>query len=401
MMRALFVLALLELFLGGGGRLTAMGPVSLRMLLFAATLSFSAFAILFPRRRADGVLLAMLLVVIYLFIHVEGLVVGSINGGSLPQMLAEFQQTLYWLATPFFAFMIQSEADVARCATIVKVAGTSLACAYLAILIGLLGGVLSLGLVKALVAASGEVVFRSGEFFVYKGFLYLGVAIIFFVATRSRYWVLLATVAAIALALTFTRGFLLSTATAVLLMLCIQGRWRTAIPAMCLIGLAGFLLWFYLPSLDQSVLRSHESSSNARIDDMYYMLHHTGAATFLFGEGFGSTINDRYQIENSFLLVFWKLGVPGLLFWLTPFALCVYYYAKIPNRRGSPLANAYMFGTVLVYVQTAVNPYLNNPIGLSYVILSVFSLRVLHRRSVRKAAAGQFAGTGAVESAGA
>jgi hypothetical protein len=400
MMRTLFTLALFELFIGGGGRLTAVGPVSLRMILFAVILGVSVLAILFPRRRADGVLLAMLLVIIYLLVHVGGLVVGSINSGRLSQMFTEFQQSLYWLAAPFFALMIQSEQDVSRCATIVKIAGAFLACAYLGILLGLLTGILPLGLLKAIISASGEVVFRSGEFFIYKGFLYLGISIVFFVAMRSRHWALLATLVAIALAFTFTRGYLISTAGAVLLMLCVQGRWRTAIPAICLIAAAAFLLWFYLPSLDQKVLEAHESSTNARIDDMYYIMHHATAGTLLFGEGFGSLINDRYQIENTFLMVLWKLGVPGLLFWLSPLALCVYHYAKIPNRRWSPLANAYLFGTVLVYLQTATNPYLNNPIGLSYVILSIFSLRALHRQAIKKVTAGEFAGATAIRPTG-
>jgi hypothetical protein len=62
-----------------------------------------------------------------------------------------------------------------------------------------------------------------------------------------------------------------------------------------------------------------------------------------------------------------------------PMFLCTYYYLKTPNRRSNAHANAYLFGTVLVYVQTAVNPFLNNPIGLSFVMLAMFSLRVMSR----------------------
>jgi hypothetical protein len=379
MMRALFTVSLLELFIGGGGRLTAIGPVSLRMVLFAFCLCATLIAILFPRRRSDGVLLAMTLVLIYLLVHVASLVVGAINGSNASQMLTEFQQSLYWLAAPFFALMVQSEDDVRRYARIVQIAGVTLACVYLAILTGLITGVLSLRLIRSIISPSGEVAFRSGEFFIYKGFVYMGIAIVFFVAIRGKYWIPLATLAAFAMVFTFTRGFVISASAAVLMMLCFQGRWRAAVPALTLIAAAAFLVWIYLPSTDTEVLGKHDSSTNQRLEDMTYMFYHARPTTFLFGEGYGSLINNRFGIENTFLWALWKLGTIGLLFWMIPISLCIYYYSKIPDRRTNPLANAYLFGTVLVYVQTGTNPFLNNPIGLSFVMLAIFSLRILAR----------------------
>jgi hypothetical protein len=384
MMRALFTVSLLELFMGGGGRLTAVGPVSLRMVLFAACLCATLVAILFPRRRSDGVLLAMLLALIYLLVHAAGLVVGAINGASLSQMLGEFQQSLFWLAAPFFALMLQSERDVQRAARLVQIAGVALAGVYIAILICLLGGIINMGLLRAIIGPSQEVRFRSGEFFIYKGFLYLGISIVFFVAIRGKYSTRLVTLIALALAFTFTRGLLIATAAAVLLMLCFQGRWRAAVPALFLTASAAFLVWVYLPSTDSKIGGNYDVSSNQRLDDMAYMVDHVRPRTLLVGEGFGSLINNRFGIENTFLWELWKLGTLGLLFWLLPLCLCVYYYSKISNRRSNGLANAYLFGTILVYVQTAANPFLNNPIGLSFVMLALFSLRILSRLERRR-----------------
>jgi hypothetical protein len=246
--------------------------------------------------------------------------------------------------------------------------------------LGLLSGTIHLGSVRAILGPSGEISFRSGSFFIYKGFLYLGISIVFFFAMRGRYWKSLAALVAVAVTLSFTRGFVLSTATGILLMFFIQGKWRLAVPVMLLIGGAAFLVWIYLPSLNPTVLASHELSSNQRVEDITYMLYHATANTFLFGEGYGSLINDRFQIENSFLWALWKFGTIGLVFWMLPLSLCVYYYLKIADRRSNPLANAFLFGTVLVYVQTITNPFLNNPIGLSFVMLALFSLRILSRR---------------------
>jgi hypothetical protein len=387
MMRALFSVSLMELLLGGGGRLLAVGPVSLRMVLFCICLGATLLAVLFPRRRADGLLLAVLLVLAYLVIHIGALFVGAIYSGDTPKMLTEFQQSLYWLAAPFFALMIQTEEDVRKAARLVLAAGVGLACVYITILLGLLTGVLPLSLLKSVVQKSGEFLFRGGEFFVYKGFLYLGIAIVFLVALRGRFWRTLVVLVGAAMVLTFTRGFLVSACASVLAMLCTQRRWKVVIPALVLMTAAVAFIWIYLPSADESAATRYEASSNQRLEDLAYIRDHISVKTFLIGEGYASLINNRYLIENTFLWALWKLGTLGLVFWLTPLVLCIHYYLKIPDRAGNPLASAFLFGTVLVYVQTNTNPYLNNPIGLSFVILALFSLRTLSRCGTGNAAA--------------
>jgi hypothetical protein len=392
-MRALFAIALFELLLGGGGHVTAVGPVSLRMVLFAGCIAATLISMLFPRRRADGVLLAMALVLAYLLIHVGGMLVGAINGGDAVAMFTQFQQSLFWLAAPFFALMIQTEKDVDSCARIVQIAGATLGFFYLTILLALLTGVIHLNVLRPLIAKSGEVVFRSGEFFVYKGFLYLGVAIIFFVGIRGKYWAPLALVTGLALVATLTRGFVLSTSLSLVLMLAVQKRWRTVIPALVLAAAAAFFVWEYLPSLDTAQSQRQGSSTDQRVEDMAYLANHATIKTLIVGEGYGAQINNRPMIENTFLWVLWSFGIVGLLFWMTPLALCVYYYCKIPDAYLHPAASAYLFGTVLVYLQTATNPYLNNPIGLSYVLLALFSLRVLSRTGAKNSIAGGVGGT--------
>jgi len=387
-MRILFAISLFELLLGGGGHVTAAGPLTLRMLLFAACMAATLISLMFPRRRSDGVLLAMGLVLAYLVIHVGGLLVGAINGGDTVAMFGQFQQSLFWLAAPFFALMIQTERDVESCARIVQIAGATLAFVYLSILFALLTGIVHLSALRPLIAKSGEVVFRSGEFFVYKGFLYLGVAIIFFVGIRGRYWGPLALVTGLALVATLTRGFVLSTSLSLLLMLVVQRRWRTVVPALVLAAAAAIFVWEYLPSLDTSQSQRQGTSTDQRVQDMAYLANHATIKTLVVGEGYGSQINGRGMIENTFLWVLWSFGLVGLLFWTTPLALCVYYFSKITDAYLHPIANAYLFGTVLVYLQTATNPYLNNPIGLSYVMLALFSLRVLSRAGSRNSVTG-------------
>lgn len=379
MMRFLFTISLIELLVGGGGRLTAIGPISLRMVLFATCLGATLVAILFPRRRSEGLNLALCLVLAFLLVQFLGLLNGGLNGEQLKQILAEFQQALYWLAAPFFALMLQTRSDVERCARIVTRSGIALAIIYLLIVASLITGIISFGMVSAVVRDSGEITVRSGEFFVYKGFLYLCVAIVFLIALRPRRALIPLVLLFTAMVLTFTRGFVVSTSVAVLLMLIAQRRWPAAISTMLVATAAAAFIWVYLPSSDTAVADKYQTSSGQRVEDMLYIAYNLDPGSLLFGHGFGSLINNRFLIENTYLWALWKLGLLGVAFWMSPLILCLLYYHRIEGRSRNRLANAYLFGTILVYLQTALNPFLNNPIGLSFVLLSIFSLRVLSR----------------------
>jgi hypothetical protein len=379
MIEGLFTVVLLELFIGGSGRLIEIGPGTLRMALFVPCALIGLSALVATRRITSGQKLALMMVLAYLGVHLWGLVVGSIRGRDASDMLTELQQSLYWLAAPFFALVLQTPRMVRRSAALVQISGVLLALAYLGVLIGSALGYIDFVALYGRLADSGEVVGRGENLFVYKGFLYLGVAIVFLVAGRGRYWRTLTVLVAIALALTLTRGFLLATSFAVLLMLLMEGRKATLVLGLLLVFASAFVVWEYLPSqsADTSTESRFEASNNQRIVDTVYVADNLSWRTFTVGEGFGSLINGRALIENTFLFIFWKLGLAGVVFWLSPIVLCTHYFLRVPRGESHRLAAAYYFGVVLIYVQTLTNPYLNNPIGLSFVMLALFSLRTL------------------------
>jgi type IV secretory pathway TrbD component len=228
--------------------------------------------------------------------------------------------------------------------------------------------------------STGEFMFRTETFFFYKGFIYLGISAIFFLSMKTKYSSVWGTIVIIALAMTLTRGFVLSTAFAAVLLLIAQRRWGHFSVSLFVIICALIFLWIYMPSQDDSIRVSRDISNNVRIEDFTYIMENVEVGTILMGEGLGTLINNRSGIENTLLWALWRLGIAGLLFWLLPLILCLSYFLKI--NRHSPqfrLACAYFFSTVLIYVQTMSNPYLNNPIGLSFVLVAIFSLRTLAR----------------------
>jgi hypothetical protein len=373
----LFSATLLELFVGGGGRWITLGPITLRMFLFVVCVAVALLAVLFPRRRYDGLPLAFGLVGAYLVIHLSGLIAGAATGTDTSIMLTELQHSLYWLAAPFFACTLSSSAYIRRTAKLVELAGILLAFAYITLIICLATGVLKFAAFYALLPENGEVISRGGGLLFYKGDLYLGMALVFLVSLRGRYWLPTVLVISAALILTLTRGFILSTSGAILLLLALQRRKGGLLIGLLLVAIAAALVWRYLPSLNEGLSSSRVLSNEQRLSDMDFMWSNTSLKTLLIGEGLGSVINGRIDIENTMLWALWKLGLPGLAFWLMPLVLCMTYFAQIPNARENRLACAFLCGTILVYAQTLSNPYLNNPIGLSFVIASVFSLRTI------------------------
>jgi hypothetical protein len=382
-MELLFSITILELLIGGGGRLTPIGPVTLRMVLFATCLcAWLVVAPITRQRRSNGHLLAIGLVLSYLFIHISAFIVGLLKGTDVVRMNTEMQQSLYWLAAPFFAFILQSQAMVQRTAIIIQVAGIILATTYIAAITGLAIGAIDLVRLYPILNETGEFYFRGESFFFYKGFLYLGISIVFLIAIRGRHWGYLTTLVAGALVLTLTRGFVLSTSIAILLMLIAQRQWRAVSIASLSVIAAALLVWVYLPTVDDTLLGQRDISTSQREDDMAYIVDNISAKTIILGEGLGSLINNRPNIENTFLWAIWKLGYLGFMFWIIPLIICTYYYLKVSkNNSQHRLACAYFFGTILVYVQTATNPYLNNPIGLSFLLMALFSLKTIATES--------------------
>ena len=379
-MNVLFTVALFELYIGGGGRLLEIGPFTVRMVLFAICLIATVVHGLNRPHRADGVGLALVLVGVYLVLHGAALVHGTLAGADVSTVLTELQQSLYWLAAPFIAMVLQSQAMVHRTADIVRLSGVVLATIYLLTIASLAAGLFDYVSAYATLSESSEFAFRSENLFFYKGFLYLGIAVVFFVSVESPHSRLFALLILTAMALTLTRGFILSTSLALATMLIAQKRWKLVALVGLAFAAAAFFVWIYVPSVEEGLDAQREISNLQRLDDFAYIIDRLDVQTVLSGQGLGVPVGDRINIENTFLWALWRLGLPGVLFWLAPLAICFAYYMRIPRKdSGYRLGSAFAFAALLVYLQTLANPYLNNPIGLSFVLVAMFSLRRLAR----------------------
>jgi hypothetical protein len=381
MLRVLFVVVAFDLFLGGGGRLLDVGPVSLRMLLFAIALAVAAVHLVGRRggwAAIDGQeRLALGIVVAFLVTHAGAVAIGWLDGNDPVDIGTDVKPLLYVLIAPFFALCLKTPDDVRLAARLLRIAGPVLAVAYLAIWSALTLRVLDFAVVYPMLNDTGEFFFRGESFFFYKGFLYLGVGIVFLLAHRARGSLALAALVTVALVLTLTRGFALSTSIAVLALLTVRDR-RILVAAIPVVAGVAFAVLAFLPAFDEVYLEQRQLSNTIRTGDWAFFVDNARPGMLLIGEGFGAVFNERLLFENTFLWVLWKAGAPALLFWLAPFAMATWWFgAAVRSPEHALLAAAWWCSVLLVYVQTSTNPFLSNPIGMSIVLMALLSLRVL------------------------
>lgn len=102
------------------------------------------------------------------------------------------------------------------------------------------------------------------------------------------------------------------------------------------------------------------------------------------GHGFGIGVPIRpVHFEISFLEIFHKQGLLGLMFWLIFLRIIVYNYTKIRSYEYKKIALGFLLSSMFIYIQTQTNPFMNNPIGMSFLLISVISLQILKQEERR------------------
>lgn len=380
MIKRLYLIVLTEAVLGGGGRIFQIGPITLRMLLFAACLAMWLVALGYTK-KPKGQFLALLLVYSFISSLLCGLFVDAATGASLNRILAEIQPLLFWFTAPFVAMAVTTYATVERSSQIIIYGGFTVAVVMLTVMYALFLGLIPFAKFYTWSMESGELFFRGDISFFYKGLFYVAVALIFTVVLKPRFWIIIAVILFLAIAASLTRGLILSSFIVISAALIHKRRNGTVLIIALIVGLISV---FHIQDIIDILFRdeSRSISLNTRSADTLNFLEGLEASSLFIGEGAGTLLNGRQAVENTFLWALWKYGLPGLIFWLSPILICYFYYRKIPQQSSfNNLGTAFFFGMLMLYIQTNSNPFLNNSIGISYSILSIFSLRLLSRKS--------------------
>ena len=382
--RLLLIVIILEVSLGGGGRLFDTGPLSPRIVLFGLGLAYTAAALLYREIPREFVYMTGLFVAVSSI----SVLVPVLQNQSAIEALRDFKPHAYFLMLPFFAITIRNMVDVVLVGRLLKYSALILAVLYLGVMAyWKLGGMTAMQMFEWLNpshTAEAEFLFRGDTTFFFKALLYVGVGVFFWVAEKNRGWRGVVLMLLLAMALTMTRGMWL----AVFMVLASWAFFSVAERLKGMLLAAGLLLAGVMGVvLINQILPSVVQSNTIRLSDLYAIGNAvtTGnAVTMIFGHGFGTELFGRKMIEITYVNVFVKQGLIGIIFWFLPAVYLACQMRLIRDAALRSLAMPYLTAAAFVYVVSLTNPFLTNPIGMAVVLIAMVVVRVVRFSSGSK-----------------
>ena len=369
-LRYFFYVVLGELFLMGSGEdLPIMGFLTLRMFNFMVGILISAY--LFVRTdEFPKVILGFVLA--HLMMMVLSSMLGIVFDSHMEYFILDFKPLTYFYVLLFFYYMLGSELIIHRVLDIMLWAVKIMTVIYLLYILITDGlGFFSLGDYYQTVDSSGSFMFRGvGSAFFYKGFVFLPIGALGFFKRKQYIWMVL-TMAAIYF--TYTRGLYVLLAFG-LVVYYLKTR-DVNIYKIIGIVLIAFLLYevaniMELFSFDDSFVDNREESDDIRLRTISQVFERVTWWSFFIGHGFGQGVPERTtHMEISYLDIFHHQGLMGLFFWGALLVGILIYGNTVPSKY-KETADFYITAALMIYLQSCFNPYVNNPIGMSMVMLA-------------------------------
>lgn len=371
---ALLVVVVYEVGLMGSGRLLQAGPLTVRMWLFLIALAYAACVAFFSRRVSmTAILLCAWLATMLGF----AAAIGFVFNADMALVVEDVKPLIYFFLILFFETVIRGEREVKLVIKALKTAGLIL-CAVYAVVFGLLlSGVVSFGALYAAAAVFQDEVFFRGDsgMFMYKGSIYIGVALLFFLFTKGWRARVAVVCCALGVLATGTRGFVLALVGTVFLMLLMAGGKRRARKIAMGIGVAilGVAAWMVIARPE-----AQSGSDLERIITFHQVVARIQPAGLIFGHGFGKGVPERpVHMEGAFLEIFHKQGMLGLLWWVVVFGVLFVRFRNALRSGPEEIVQPLFFSVIFVFLVSMSNPWITNPIGMAVLLIALASLRVL------------------------
>lgn len=393
--KALLIIIVLELSLGGGGRWMDTAGLP-RIILFCFGIGYSVLALLTPPSNGVGtspekiphefLFLMLLFIVLTLF----SLSVSMLNGEGLWEAAKGLRPQMYFLLLPFFVLVMRNAGEVMIISKTLKFSALTLAISFLATMALWRSGLVTNAQIMGQLNPTGnpglEFLFRGDTTFFFKAILYVGVGVFFFAVEKN--WARKSPVLLLMLAIAFTmtRGVWLSVfiVLAAWAFFYTGNRLKGAVIAVTLlfIGAIG-VIWI------NATLPTVEISNAIRMNDLKALKTSLFAMspsiwnwqTILCGHGFSGTIFGRKAVENTYIYVLYRQGLPWLLFWLLPFVYLIRLIRTIRDPDHRILALPYFMAATFVYLVSFTNPFLSGAIGISVVMIAMVAVRTIAHSS--------------------
>lgn len=377
LLKIIFIVTLLEIFIAGGGRVFEIGAITLRMLLFVLNIAI-VFVLYIYRDKIPNYVIVLSTSVFFIFLFYVTL--GLFNGASLALVAEDVKPLSYFFSVLFFSYYIDRKERVDLVVSLLKKTSLVMALAYIVVQILFFLGKIDWFWFYTFAnrqLSPTDFIFRGYDgFFFYKGFLYMVVGLIFWIhGPRSRKKSLAVLIIAIAMILTGTRGFIL--------MFCFLYALFYGIPMLLKINpklliLAVIVIFGSIYFFANMNIGDKDLSDSIRIQQLIEVVQDIGPVSFFIGHGFGIGVPIRpIHMEIGYLEVFHKQGILGLCLWGFFFWVLYNAYARAKNFPG--IRKAFFLGVLFVILLSLTNPFFNNPIGISLFMIAFASLTILNR----------------------
>lgn len=377
LLKILFIVTLLELFVAGGGRVFEIGGATLRIFLFF--LNVLLVSVLYIYRASIPKYVIVLSVAAFLvLLFYTGL--GLINGGRLSFISEDVKPLSYFFSILFFSYYIDRKERVDLVVSLIKKSSLFLALAYIAIQMGFFLGRIDFiwfyNYANTQVSPS-DFIFRGTQgLFFYKGFIYMVVGLIFWIHSAPSRWKGLAILILMAaMILTGTRGFILMFGFLYALFYGIPLVLRLNIKILILAALLIVGSIYFFANFE---IGDKELSDSIRIQQLIQVAERINPLSFFIGHGFGVGVPIReVHMEIGYLEIFHKQGIFGLGLWGLFFLFLYNTYARAKNFKN--IRKAFFLSICFVLLLSLTNPIFNNPIGISLFMLAFASLHLLNK----------------------
>ena len=417
-----------ELIIGSKGHLFDLGPISIRMIIFAIIIFFYLIKLIKKEERVKLItqlkeLKAWRYLAILAFFVVISVITAIAHHNILSNIYSDFNAWLFFLLFfPILSVYYQAKPEVFKNLKTVIIAAFLWLCFETLIILYIFTH--DLGIMSNLYfwlrrTGIAEITPTLGSWprIFIQSQIYAAIALVLIPFSLSikkfSTWALITLTWAVCL-LSMSRSFWLADiiilASALLLQLIFFG-WKKLWPKIFLIGvgflasiiLILFIVLFPIPkpgsfSADSFVNRVSFDSGEAAVASRWSLLPvlwHEIIKSPIIGFGFGKTITYKssdprvlqtnpdgnyttYAFEWGYLALWLKLGVLGLLAYLTLLFTSI-YQGLLKWRKNDILAGILSLGMLIILVVNFFTPYLDHPLGIGYLLLAIIIISEKNR----------------------
>jgi hypothetical protein len=362
------VILLLELFIGGGGRIFSFGGITLRMILFLISI-LSCFFFFFGKFVLKKNVIYIL--VSFTAFSIFYILIGLINHAKLVLIFEDFKPLSFiYILLPLS--LLISKDTLSTVDKLLRFSSLFMATAYLTILLLITYKVIPFLEFYQDVEDYNEFFFRGiNGAFTYKGFIYMCIGLFFWTNSNLKFSKIILPVIIILIAIFFTgtRGFVLFIGIIYLVFWIFPKILRGKVYYLVFAITAVVSVIVYLNSYSTD-LRAKISNSTRTVQ-VVQVINDITVPSIIFGHGFGIGVPSRkVHMEIAYLEIFHKQGLMGIFIWgvLFWYIYKLYCQARVKNKL---LAQRYFMSVIFVALISFTNPYINNPIGLSMLVLCI------------------------------